>query len=218
MNVYEKHAAIVQELKAPKSKRNNFAGFDYRNVSGIIEQVKPLLAKYKCTVYMNDVIKQVGDRFYIEVYARLQDIEDVKGMIEVTAIAREQATKKGMDEAQITGATSSYARKYALCGLFLIDDSELEPTHDIDAESGRTEAPARQAPKQEAEKPKKNQKAVEAWKAFKALPSVQSMSTDARDAFWKAELKSAVGHDNSRTFTDADWDKVINAISIAAAM
>lgn len=119
---------IQQELKAPKDKYNKFGGFPYRNTSGILEAVKPLLNKYKCTLTLCDDLQAVGDRFYIHATATLTN--DTGDIITADAWAREQDSKSGMDAAQITGSCSSYARKYALCGLFAIDDSQL----DIDAQ------------------------------------------------------------------------------------
>lgn len=227
MNIYEKHAAIVRELKAPKSMRNTFAKFDYRNVSGIIEGVKPLLEKYKASLHLGDDIRQVGDRYYVDAVAVLVDIEKPEDAITAHSLAREQATKKGMDEAQVTGACSSYARKYALCGLFCIDDSEQDATPDIDGQDNRGTEAAHQdgvaakggAAKTAApSKPRGTPKAQEAWKAFKALGNVAAMSPDARNQMWAELLKEQTGKTQGAQLTDADWDKVINQISIMEAM
>ncbi|MCP4394520.1 MAG: ERF family protein [Alphaproteobacteria bacterium] len=114
---------IQLELKAPKSQYNKFGGFNYRNAEDILEAVKPLCDKYKCCLTLHDEIVQIGDRYYIKATAFIVDI-DTKDSIEVYAFAREEESKKGMDGSQITGASSSYARKYALNGLFLIDDTK----------------------------------------------------------------------------------------------
>lgn len=116
---------IQQELKAPKDKYNKFGGFPYRNASGILEAVKPLLKKYKCIITLHDEIALLGDRFYIHSVVTL--VNESGDKVEADGWAREQENKAGMDAAQLTGACSSYARKYALCGLFAIDDSELDP-------------------------------------------------------------------------------------------
>lgn len=113
---------IQCELKAPKNLKNNFGGFNYRNVEAILESVKPLLKKHEATLIISDDIMQVGDRFYIKATATLTD-KDGKSF-STSAFAREGLVKKGMDEAQITGSASSYARKYALGGLFLLDDNK----------------------------------------------------------------------------------------------
>lgn len=120
--IYEKLNKIQLELKAPKNKRNNFGGYDYRDLSGILESVKPLLKKYKCAIMISDDVVTKEDRTYIEAVATLVDCEDGT-MCQCKGYAREADSKKGMDDAQLTGACSSYARKYACNGLFAIDDS-----------------------------------------------------------------------------------------------
>lgn len=123
MSVYEKLMYIQSKLKAPKNQYNSFGKYNYRSCEDILEGLKPLLEEYKAAVTLKDEIKLIGDRYYLESTATLIDIE--KGdKIEVTALAREDETKKGMDLAQVTGSVSSYARKYALNGLFAIDDTK----------------------------------------------------------------------------------------------
>ena len=118
--------AIQSELKAPKSQFNKFGGYKYRKAEDILEAVKPLLNKQKCTLTITDDIVMVGNRIYIKATAT---IKNEKGECEVTTgWAREEETKKGMDGSQITGASSSYARKYALNGLFAIDDNNDSDT------------------------------------------------------------------------------------------
>ena len=124
---------IQSELKAPKGQTNKFGGYSYRSAEDILEAVKPLLNKYKCDLTLSDDIVAVGGRVYVKATAMLCDTDVIA---EVSAFAREAETKKGMDDAQITGSASSYARKYALNGLFCIDD-----TKDADATNthGQTE-------------------------------------------------------------------------------
>lgn len=117
----EKLLQVQKELKAPKNQKNSFGGYNYRSCEDIFEAVKPLLDKNGLVLVMSDAMEQIGDRYYIKATAELYDIETCKS-ISNTAYAREEETKKGMDGSQITGASSSYARKYALNGLFLIDD------------------------------------------------------------------------------------------------
>lgn len=125
MTISEKLAAIQAELKAPKNQRNNFGGYNYRSCEDILEAVKPLLAKYKATIVLSDEMVQMGERYYIKATATFASSEnDDAPAISNTAYAREAETKKGMDEAQITGTASSYSRKYALNGLLLIDDAK----------------------------------------------------------------------------------------------
>lgn len=121
--------AIQSELKAPKSQFNKFGGYKYRKAEDILEAVKPLLNKLKCTLTITDDIVMVGNRIYVKATAT---IKNEKGECETTTgWAREEETKKGMDGSQITGASSSYARKYALNGLFAIDDNaDSDTTND----------------------------------------------------------------------------------------
>lgn len=120
---------IQSELKAPKSQFNKFGGYKYRKAEDILEAVKPLLAKQKCTLTITDDIVMVGNRIYVKATAT---IKNEKGECETTTgWAREEESKKGMDGSQITGASSSYARKYALNGLFAIDDNaDSDTTND----------------------------------------------------------------------------------------
>lgn len=120
---------IQSELKAPKSQFNKFGGYKYRKAEDILEAVKPLLNKQKCTLTITDDIVMVGNRIYVKATAT---IKNEKGECETTTgWAREEVTKKGMDGSQITGASSSYARKYALNGLFAIDDNaDSDTTND----------------------------------------------------------------------------------------
>ena len=112
---------IQSELKAPKSQFNRFGGYKYRKAEDILEAVKPLLAKQKCTLTITDDVVLIGNRIYVKATAT---IKNENGECETTTgWAREEETKKGMDGSQITGASSSYARKYALNGLFAIDDN-----------------------------------------------------------------------------------------------
>lgn len=126
---------IQEELKAPKSQYNRFGGYAYRSVEDILTAVKPLLVKEKAELTLTDELVLIGDRYYVKATATY---EDKDGKKVVTGYARESENKKGMDASQITGTASSYARKYALNGLFLIDD-----TKDADSEEyHRSTSPA----------------------------------------------------------------------------
>ena len=113
---------IQAELKAPKNQTNNFGKYKYRSAEDIIEAVKPILNKYGTALVVSDEVVQVGVRIYIKATATLLDATD--NVVSVNGWAREEEVKKGMDAAQITGSASSYARKYALNGLFAIDDTK----------------------------------------------------------------------------------------------
>lgn len=148
MNIQEKLTTIQLDLKAPKSKRNNFGNYNYRSCEDILEAVKPLLAANMCSLTLDDDVLCIGDRVYVKATATLTDHAE-GATISTHAFAREAETKKGMDESQITGTASSYARKYALNGLFAIDDTK---DADTDEYQGR-ETPrqtAKQEPKQTA--------------------------------------------------------------------
>lgn len=128
--VYQKLSAIQAALKAPKSQYNEFGRYKYRKAEDILESVKPLLAGNGCTLTCSDELVLVGDRYYIKATAVLTDIESGQS-ISTTAFAREEEEKKGMDGSQITGASSSYARKYALNGLLCIDDTADSDTTNV---------------------------------------------------------------------------------------
>ena len=144
-DLYNKLWTIQQTLNAPKNQRNNFGGYSYRSAEDILEAVKPLLQNV--TLTLNDEIVLIGERYYVKATATLSDGEDA---IAVTAYAREEENKKGMDSSQLTGATSSYARKYALNGLFCIDDAK---DADTDAYAKQTN----QQPRQQKNPPKQQQ-------------------------------------------------------------
>lgn len=121
MNFNQTLQAIQQELKAPKGQYNSFGKYKYRSCEDILEAVKPILAKYHCSLVISDEIVMVGNRIYVKATSTLSNGECE---VSASAFAREEETKKGADASQVTGATSSYARKYALNGLFCIDDTK----------------------------------------------------------------------------------------------
>lgn len=144
MNIFEKLLAIQKELHAPKNQRNSFGNYNYRSCEDILEAVKPLCAKHDCVLILSDEVVTHGTRVYVKATAKLYDTSEKADVyILNTAYAREAETKKGSDEAQITGAASSYARKYALNGLFCIDDTKDADTDEYRKVSTRaTEKPA----------------------------------------------------------------------------
>lgn len=142
MNVYEKLANVQAALKAPKGQYNSFGKYKYRSCEDIVESVKPLLKQNGLLLNLTDEIEMIGNRFYVKATAIIIDTTD-GNMITVCAYAREEETKKGMDGSQVTGASSSYARKYALNGIFAIDDTK-------DSDSTNThgqEVPQQEQPK-----------------------------------------------------------------------
>lgn len=159
MNIKEKLAIIQQELKVPKSKPNRFGGYKYRNVDMITEAVKPLLKDQKCILTLNDEVVEVGGRVYVKATAVLEET-DGDGGIGVSGYAREQLERKKSDDSQLTGAASTYARKRALEGLFLLDDSgdvtdpdeyEEDPEEELDKQE---EAPVERKPRSRKKKKK----------------------------------------------------------------
>lgn len=162
MNIHEKLAAVQSEMKAPKNLYNSFGKYSYRNAEGICEAFKPYGKEYKLALMLSDEVIEIGGRIYVKATATLIDVEakTVPNSVSVTALARESETKKGMDDAQVTGATSSYARKYALNGLFLLDD-----TKDPDTDEYRQQMEKGKADDKPAGYPPVNemQKACEAY-------------------------------------------------------
>ena len=161
-SLHKKLAEIQQKLNCPKTLFNKFGGYYYRSAETILEAVKPLLGDL--TLIVNDEIREIGGRVYVQAIATISDGEH---SISSSSYAREEESKKGMDSAQLTGATSSYARKYALNGLFLIDD-----TRDADATNthGKEDKPA---PTKPVESPAKEVKAEPAPESFKRKPKAK---------------------------------------------
>ena len=129
-NVLKKLFEIQQELKVPKNQRNTFGNYNFRNCEDIMEASKPVCKKHNCLLTCSDEVSQIGDRYYVEATATLYDL-DSEESITAKASAREEETKKGMDASQITGASSSYARKYALNGLLQLDDNKDADTNEF---------------------------------------------------------------------------------------
>lgn len=152
MKLHEKLLAIQTKLKAPKGQYNKFGNFNYRSAEDILEAVKPLNAEQGVLLTITDEIKEIGGRVYVVATATVSDGTDT---LQVSAFAREPENKKGMDESQITGATSSYARKYALNGLYAIDDNK-------DADTDEHKQQQDNAPKkQQAQKQQQKQQQQE---------------------------------------------------------
>ena len=135
---------VQSELKAPKSQYNSFGKYNYRSTEDILEALKPILKEKNLALVVLDDVVQVSDRVYIKSTAKLSYDQE---SIEVTAFARESLTKKGMDDSQITGTASSYARKYALNGMFLIDDSK-DADSDEFSKQNKSQKNSEQKPKQ----------------------------------------------------------------------
>lgn len=169
MEFIEKIVAIQSELKAPKGQYNSFGKYNYRSCEDILEGVKPLLAKHGLVLTIRDGIELIGDRYYVKATAT---ITDGKEQLSTDAYARESLDKKGMDASQVTGATSSYARKYALNGLLAIDDTKDADTMD------NSKKPAQQT-----------QETVYNWQTLKARATQGGISEDDLKHYLKDMLK-----------------------------
>lgn len=184
---------VQSELKAPKGLYNSFGNYNYRSTESILESLKPILKEKGLLLTITDELVVLGDRYYIKAEAKLSKGED---SISVTAYAREEETKKGMDSSQITGATSSYARKYALNGLFLIDDNKDADTdeyHRINDNDKTPKIPAKPSDKEWLNKGTENfDKVVTALKAKKATIA-QVLTKYRLSAEVKKELEAIAG-------------------------
>lgn len=138
MSIFEKLAAVQQEVKAPKNLHNDFGDFYYRSAETILEAVKPILKKVGAYILLSDEIVEIGGRIYVRATAAFGDFEGAVPAV-VTAFAREPDEKKKMDSAQITGTASSYARKYALNGLLLLDDTKDPDTNEYQRQNRKEE-------------------------------------------------------------------------------
>jgi len=156
--ILTKLTQVQIELKAPKGQRNNFGNYNYRNAEDILEALKPLLNDKGLSLVMEDEVTQVGDRYYVKSKVTLYD--NASGQhITNQAYAREEENKKGMDGSQITGASSSYARKYALNGMFAIDDTkDSDSTNTHGKEETKANQPLVQKPKEVKVEPKEEPK------------------------------------------------------------
>lgn len=140
--IYAALMAVQAELKAPKNQHNSFGKYDYRSAEDIIEAVKPLLKENGLFLNMSDDIVLIGDRYYVKATVKVVDVVTGES-VQTSALARESAQKKGMDESQVTGTASSYARKYALNGLFAIDDNRDADTNEYARQTSQNAAGAR---------------------------------------------------------------------------
>ena len=187
MNVYEKLLAVQSELNAPKKHHNGFGNYNYRKAEDILEAAKPLAAKYKAMVVCSDTLEFVEGRHYIKATASFINAEDGQ-QVTTTAYAREEESKKGMDGSQVTGASSSYARKYALNGLLAIDDTQDSDTTN-DGQQAQRPAPRQTKPAAPALAPAPSDK-------------IAGMS---KEAYWKTVAAAAQGKKTSDGQAIRDW-------------
>lgn len=179
--IYAALMAVQADLKAPKNQRNNFGKYNYRSCEDIVEAVKPLLKENGLFLTMSDDIVQIGDRYYVKATVSVTDIVTGES-VQTSALAREAAQKKGMDESQVTGTASSYARKYALNGLFAIDDTK---DADTDQYKQQTKAPVKASQNEDMAKVKKQLKSEVdrigcTWDEVKAISAVKLGKTETK--------------------------------------
>ena len=197
---------IQNELKAPKSNFNSFGKYRYRSAEDILTGVKPLLQKYSCTMTVSDEIVFIGNRFYIKATVTITDEE---GNTEtVSAFAREDESKKGMDGSQITGTASSYARKYALNGMFLIDDTKDADTDEFNNQttqtSGRTKLTKAFLKEHGAERI--------------GAEEVEKLKTACLNAGESMSLERALRACNRSSVTDISWVQYVSLMSQLGAV
>lgn len=193
MTIFEKLGAVQAALKAPKNQFNKFGGYKYRNCEDILEAVKPLCAANKCMIYLSDEICQTADRLYVKATAHFCDTETEKELV-ATAFAREEESKKGMDGSQVTGASSSYARKYALNGLLCIDDTKDSDTTNVGngvEKQATSAAPKTATGKRQAAKQPEGQ----------AAPEITAAPADPNDApFDPADIQPQMATEEQRSY------------------
>lgn len=196
MSIYETLSNIQVELKAPKNLYNSFGRYKYRNAESILEAAKPLCAKHGCTLTVSDEVILIGSRYYIKATATVQDKDG--NAASTTALAREDETKKGMDGAQITGTASSYARKYALNGLFCIDDTKDPDTNEYHNQTTEDHQEVTAAPEVTAQVVKDMATTALAGYAQRTGKDKKTVQTEAKTFIGKL----------FKDFTDDDWRSV----------
>lgn len=198
----DKLIKIQSELKAPKGQYNSFGKYKYRSAEDILEAVKPLCVKHNVLLTLTDSIELIGERYYVKATAR---VSDGTKAVEVTALAREDLDKKGMDGSQITGTASSYARKYALNGLFCIDDTK---DADTDEYTAKTQGKKDPDAKKDAEKKKELEStAISAAEAKTLKDLIEMTGTDEKKLLksYKAATIEAL--------TKAQWAQAVKILS-----
>lgn len=213
--VYQKLAMVQAVLKAPKNQRNKFGGYNYRSAEDILEAVKPLAIKVGALVTIHDELVMVGNRYYVKAVVEFHDIDRPESFIVTSALAREEEQKKGMDGSQVTGASSSYARKYALNGMFCIDDTrDSDATNDHGKGGGQPEIkPNPVAAAVSQAKSQVNPKGKEAWVAYCKHPANAGVDLQQlKDSFNNLRVAVIGKEKKVADYTDADWDTLIKAV------
>lgn len=200
MTIYEKLNKVQAELVAPKNQYNSFGKYKYRSCEDIIEGVKPLLEKYGLVLVIGDDIVKIEERYYVKATVKVVDTES-KDEIETHAFAREEEVKKGMDSSQVTGATSSYARKYALNGLFAIDDTKDADTDEHKKQTDKPQTQPQQPNKPTQQKPHQTeiQKLIS---EIDSLAKTKSIDDEAKAKVVELIKKVNNGKTNYKLITD----------------
>lgn len=203
MNIYEKLAIVQQELIAPKNQFNKFGNYNYRSCEDILEGLKPLLQKVKAAVKITDEVVLIGERYYIKATAEFIDCEQELVTITNTAFAREEESIKGMSSSQITGSASSYARKYALNGLFCIDDVK-----DADTRDNRQNEAAEQKKAEEQQKEIERMKISEIKvKALQERCEKEGVAVEKIVNLYKVKSLADLSEKQFRNIND-NWEKI----------
>lgn len=198
----DKLIAIQSELKAPKGQYNSFGKYKYRSAEDILEAVKPLCVKHNVLLTLTDSIELIGERYYVKATAR---VSDGTKAVEVTALAREDLDKKGMDGSQITGTASSYARKYALNGLFCIDDTK---DADIDEYTAKTQGKTNPDAKKDAEKKKELETTAISAAEAKTLKGLIEMTGTDEKKLLKSYKAATI-----EALSKAQWAQAVKILS-----
>lgn len=209
----EKLMRIQTEIKAPKNLYNSFGKYKYRNAEGICEAVKPYLVKEKCALTLTDEIVEIGGRVYVMARATLRDTEKEE-FITTTAFARESLEKKGMDDSQITGTASSYARKYALNGLFLLDDTKDADTDEYANQTNAGKGKAKTPEEQDAEATEQfaKEKIVEVMaKALKSRCEKEGVPETLIFSLYHVQSLGELTNLQYRNIND-NWDKIVEKV------
>lgn len=207
MRLYEKLTEVQNELKAPKSKYNSFGKYNYRSCEDILEAVKPILKAKKLAMTVRDDVVNIGDRFYIMATVTVFDCESEE-KVSTTAYAREDADKKGMDGSQITGSSSSYARKYALNGMFAIDDTK-------DADGWNTHGKDKPAEKKDEPKPYADEKNQSEYATEEQVSKLNKYYEKNREVY--AKVLEKYGVTNAVQLKRLDAQSLIDRIEVAIA-
>ena len=214
MNIYQKLNKVQEELKCPKDQRNSFGGYNYRSCEDILEAVKPLLFKNGLALTMRDEIISQDGRYYIKAIGNLVSTDDLpegksekdREYIIATAFAREAEQKKGMDESQVTGTASSYARKYMLNGLFGIDDTK---DADTDEYTKQTKVESKPTTTQKATYNNEPKKITEAQ--AKRLFAIGGGDIDMLRI-----VCNKYGYQNSKDILEKDYERIVNEVELRA--